>query len=102
MMSADQQAAKRRTLRVLTLTPFYPDEQDDSQGCFISEPLQALSQTGIVNTVIALQPFYRKKLRAASSSLSSEWIRYFSIPGNLGLPMAGAFAFARLVARIRE
>jgi glycosyltransferase involved in cell wall biosynthesis len=102
MMSEDQQSAKRRTLHVLTLTPFYPNEQDDSQGCFISEPLQALSQTGIVNTVIALQPFYRKKLRAASASLSTEWIRYFSIPGNLGLPVAGAFAFARLVGRVRE
>jgi glycosyltransferase involved in cell wall biosynthesis len=102
MMSEDQQSAKRRTLHVLTLAPFYPNEQDDSQGCFISEPLQTLSQTGIVNTVIALQPFYRKKLRAARASLSTEWIRYFSIPGNFGLPVAGAFAFARLLGRVRE
>lgn len=98
----DQSSGRQHMLNVLTLTPFYPNELDDSQGCFVSEPLQALSQAGIANTVLALQPLYRKKLRAATSSVSADWIRYFSLPGTFGLPTAGAFAFARLVGRVRE
>jgi glycosyltransferase involved in cell wall biosynthesis len=97
-----QSSGKGRSLHVLTLTPFYPHELDDSQGCFVSDPVYALTQGGIFNTVFALQPIYRKKLRAACSSVSAEWIHYFSLPSTFGLPMAGAFAFARLVSRVRE
>lgn len=97
-----QSSGKGRQLHVLTLTPFYPHELDDSQGCFVSDPLHALSQMGIVNTVLALQPVYRKRLRAKSSSVSAEWIRYFSFPTTFGLPTAGAFAFAGVVSRVRE
>jgi len=102
MPGGEHLAGKRQELHVLTLTPFYPNELDDSQGCFVSEPLQALSQAGIVNSVLALQPIYRKKVRAAVSSASAEWVRYFSLPGTFGLPIAGAFAFARIVGRVRE
>jgi glycosyltransferase involved in cell wall biosynthesis len=102
MPGEDQSPGKRQSLHVLALTPFYPSEIDDSQGCFVSEPLQALSQVGIVNTVLALQPIYRKKRRISRSSVSAEWVRYFSLPGSFGLPTAGAFAFARLVGRVRD
>ena len=98
----DPSSGKRRSLHVLTLTPFYPNERDDAQGCFISEPLEALSQLGIVNTVLALQPIYRKKLRPAKSRISTEWVSYLSLPGTLGLSTAGAFAFSRLVGRVRD
>lgn len=94
--------AEAHTIHVLTLTPFYPSERDDSAGCFISEPLDALAQAGVTNTVIALQPFYREKLRARASGVPTEWLRYFSFPKGFGLPTAGAFAFARIVGRVRE
>lgn len=94
--------AEKRAFEVLTLTPFYPSEHDDSQGCFVAEPLSALAQSSISNSVLALQPIYRTKLRPPKSSVPAEWIRYFSLPGSLGLPMAGAFVFARVVGRIRE
>jgi glycosyltransferase involved in cell wall biosynthesis len=55
-----------------------------------------------VNTVLAVQPFYRKKLRTSSASTPAQWLRYFSLPGGLGLPAAGAFLFARIVGRVRE
>ncbi len=102
MSAAQISPAKGKTLRVLTLAPFYPSESDDSQGSFVAEPLKALAQIGISNTVIALQSIYRAKLRAAESIVPAEWIRYFSLPSRVGMPTAGAFVFARIVGRIRE
>jgi teichuronic acid biosynthesis glycosyltransferase TuaC len=90
------------TLHVLTLTPFYPTAQDDASGCFISEPLDWLARGGVRNTVIAMQPFYRGKVPVRSRRESTQWFRYFAWPGGFGLPSAGAFAFARIVAWVRE
>ncbi len=87
---------------VLTLTPFYPNEQDATNGCFISEPLDWLAKTGVRNTVFAVQPFYRAGFRASASTAKAEWLRYFSLPGGFGLPTAGAFLFAHIVGRVRE
>lgn len=87
-----------RTLRVLTLTPFYPSTGDPSQGCFVSEPLTCTSKFNISNEVIAVQPFYRTRPRVQQSSLESQWLSYFSLPGKLGLATAGKF----LAAGIRD
>ena len=86
---------------VLTLTPFYPSEADDSFGCFVSEPLQGLAKIGVRNRVLAVQPFYRGRRRSGGSAVRGEWLRYFSMPGGFGLPTAGAFVFARIVPRLR-
>lgn len=91
-----------RQIQVLTLTPFYPNDRDDSQGCFVSEPLEALAKLGVLNTVFAVQPLYRRKLRVPMSGARAEWLRYCSLPSGLGLPTAGAFLFARIVGRMRE
>jgi glycosyltransferase involved in cell wall biosynthesis len=91
-----------KPLRVLTLTPFYPSERDPTGGCFVSEPIDALAKAGVKNTVFAVQPFYRPKTRVAENASSTEWIRYFSLPGGVGLPTAGAFLFSRIVGRVRE
>src|SRR5207249_10028514 len=74
-------------LRVLTLTPFYPSEHDPAQGCFVSDPLRALKDENVVNDVIAVQPFYRGRARAVPSEISARWQNYFSLPGNIGLPL---------------
>ena len=50
----------REPLHVLTLTPFYPVQGDDAQGCFVAEPLSWLAKLGVTNTVRAAQPFYRE------------------------------------------
>ena len=102
MSSVASRSAKERALHVLTLTPFYPRENDDSQGCFVADPLRALADVGISGNVFALQPAYRKRLRVAETSVPAEWIRYFSLPGSAGLPTAGAFVFARIVSQVRE
>jgi glycosyltransferase involved in cell wall biosynthesis len=87
---------------VLTLTPFYPNDRDTTNGCFISEPLDWLAKTGVRNTVFAVQPFYRARLRARDSAMKAEWLRYFSLPGGIGLPTAGVFLFAHIIGRVRE
>lgn len=91
-----------RPVHVLTLTPFYPSQQDDAAGCFVSEPLDWLAKAGVANSVFAVQPFYRAKLHARESGAATKWLRYFSLPGGVGLPTAGAFLFARIVGQVRE
>jgi len=86
---------------VLTLTPFYPSEEYPTNGCFIAEPINALASAGIVNTVLALRPFYRGRVHALQKQ-PAEWMRYFSFPRGAGLPTAGAFIFARIVGMVRE
>lgn len=95
-------AVHGRSTHVLTLTPFYPAETDDAGGCFVAEPIGALAQLGVTNTVLAVQPFYRRKHRVRKSVISTQWLRYLSLPSALGLPTAGAFLFARIVGRVRE
>ena len=102
-MIVSQIASARAPVHVLTLTPFYPSESDDAAGCFVSEPVEALSKTTeVVNTVFAAQPFYRGRLLARQSEIPSRWLRYFSLPGGIGLPTAGAFLFARIVGLVRD
>ena len=95
------QTKTRQPIHVLTLTPFYPSEHDDAEGCFVSEPVEALTLAGVTNTVLAVQPFYRGRRRPRSGT-PSQWLRFFSLPGGFGLPSAGAFLFARIVAQVRE
>ena len=89
-------------LQILTLTPFYPSEQNDAAGCFVAEPLNALADVGLVNTVYAVQPVYRRKRHAKGLGVNAKWLRYLSLPGGFGLPTAGAFLFARIVGQVRE
>jgi teichuronic acid biosynthesis glycosyltransferase TuaC len=89
-------------LHVLTLTPFYPTDQDDAVGCFVSESLAWLAKAGVQNTVFAVQPVYRGAVRASASAIPAHWLRYLSFPGGFGLPSAGAFLFARVVSQVRK
>jgi glycosyltransferase involved in cell wall biosynthesis len=91
-----------RSLHVLTLTPFYPAEDNDGFGCFVAEPLHALAKVGVANTVFAMWPFYRERMKLRRPAIQAEWMHYFSLPGGIGLPTAGAFVFARIVGRVRE
>jgi hypothetical protein len=89
-------------VHILTLTPFYPTDQDDAAGCFIAEPLDWLGKIGINNTVFAVQPVYRSHFQASRSAMPTHWLRYFAFPGNFGLSTAGAFLFARVLGTVRE
>lgn len=91
-----------RTIRVLTLTPFYPSEKSPAEGCFVAEPLNWTARFGIANEVIAVRPFYRGKVRFANGGTKSVGQNYFSIPGNLGLATAGKFLTLGLIKKLRK
>lgn len=94
--------AEARPLHILTLTPFYPSKNDDANGSFVSGPLRELVNTGVRNTVFAVQPVYRRRLHAVDLAASARWLRYPALPGGVGLSTAGVLAFARIVSRVRE
>jgi len=88
-------------IHVLTLTPFFPIEGDDAQGCFIAEPLPWLEEAGIRNTVLAVQPFYRRRT-LANPGFPAHWKRFFTFPGGWGLSSAGALLFASVLSWVRR
>jgi glycosyltransferase involved in cell wall biosynthesis len=95
-------SGETRTLRVLTLTPFYPSVQDPAQGCFVAEPLACTEDLTIAHEVVAVRPFYRRRLSALQSSVPSQWRSYFALPGNPGLATAGKFLAAAMRSAVRK
>jgi teichuronic acid biosynthesis glycosyltransferase TuaC len=81
---------------VLTITPFYPRQGNETGGCFIAEPLVELIRAGLPSTIFAVEPVYRTTPRAISSAPLASWYRYPSIPGGLGLASAGSGLYSRL------
>ena len=97
-----ENTADKSSLHALTITPFYPTADNDANGCFVAEPLSALAAQGVTNSVLAVEPFYRKRRRGNSSVPPAEFFRYFSLPRATGLASAGAFLFARILGQVRE
>jgi len=90
-----------RPLRILTITPFYPIEGDDAQGCFVADSVSALEAAGLQNEVFAVAPFYRKKFKLSKSAPSAVYRRFFSFPGGFGLPSSGDFLASALWHEVR-
>src|SRR5271157_1843393 len=88
-------------LHVLTITPFFPSNQNEVNGCFIAEPIEQLQQFGVDSTVIAVAPIYYPRKEPSATS-TAEWVRYPQIPGNLGLATAGKLLYTRLLQRVRK
>src|SRR5262249_5672794 len=49
-----------------------------------------------------VQPFYRDVADAIPAEIPAKWHRYFSFPGNFGLPHSGSFAARSLIGELRE
>src|SRR5271157_2875127 len=88
-------------LHVLTLTPFFPSDQNEVFGCFVAEPIGELKQFGVESSVIAVSPIYHPR-KHSSSSAAADWVRYPQVPGTFGLSSAGYLLYARLLGRIRQ
>ena len=101
MSISEEAACSPGRLHVLTITPFYPTATDDANGCFVAEPLAALSRLGVVHTIFAVAPIYRRVIPIHSGVLPAQWVRYFALPGGVGLSSSGAFLFSRLLSRVR-
>ncbi len=89
-------------LHVLTITPFFPSQQNEVSGCFIAEPIEQLQQFGVDSSVIAVNPIYYPRQQPSAAVPAAEWVRYPQVPGNLGLSSAGRLLYARLLRRIRK
>ena len=100
-MPVEGHARAQQSPHLLTLTPFYPVRNDDAQGCFVAEPLRWVERMGVVNTVIAVRPFYYSRVRANESAVPARWSHFFSLPGGFGLPTAGAFLYAHILRQVR-
>jgi teichuronic acid biosynthesis glycosyltransferase TuaC len=96
-----QAAEVGSTLHVLTLTPFFPSDQNEVSGCFIAEPIERLEQFGVDSSVIAVSPIYYPR-KHPTSTAAAEWVRYPQVPGNLGLSSAGKLLYACLLGRVRK
>jgi teichuronic acid biosynthesis glycosyltransferase TuaC len=88
-------------LHVLTLTPFFPSDQNEVSGCFVAEPIEQLRQFGVDSSVIAASPIHYPR-KHSSPSAAAEWVRYPQLPGTLGLSSAGKLLYARLLGRVRQ
>jgi glycosyltransferase involved in cell wall biosynthesis len=88
-------------LHVLTLTPFYPSDADEVNGCFVAESLAPLRARGVVSSVIAVASIYQSR-RRPSSKYPAEWIRYVSLPGNFGLSTAGRFLGVTVLTKVKR
>jgi len=88
-------------LHVLTLTPFFPSQQNEVTGCFVSDAIEYFPQFGIDSTVIAALPIHYPR-RHPIPSAPAEWVRYPQLPGTFGLSSAGKFLGARLFNRVRQ
>lgn len=88
------------TLHVVTLTPFFPSDQNEVSGCYVAEPIAHFAQFGLASSVIAVSPIHHRPKHASSSS-AADWVRYPQLPGNFGLSSAGKLLYARLRRRIQ-
>ncbi len=91
--------SKLSTLHLLTLTPFYPSETSEVNGCFVAESLAELSSRGVLSSVIGVDSIYHSR-RTSSTLYPAEWVRCPQLPGNFGLAGAGRFLAATLLPRI--
>jgi len=89
------------TLHVLTLTPFFPSDRNEVNGCFVAEPIEQFKQFGVDSSVIAVSQIYHPR-KQSSLWAAADWVRYPQVPGNLGLSSAGKLLYARLLRRIRK
>ena len=66
-------------------------------GCFVAEPLAALSNLGVANSAFVLTPFYRKEALIHRDAPTAQSVRYPALPSGWGLASSGAFLFSMLL-----
>jgi len=88
-------------LHVLTLTPFYPSDHNETNGCFIAEPLKELQLRGVLSSVIAVDSIFQSK-RRENQTFPADRVRYLRPPGNFGLSSGGRLLAVSLRRKVRE
>lgn len=98
-------SSKEKPIHVLTLTPFYPYEENEADGPFVAEPLEHLSKLQITHTVIAAKPLSHRLIRPTEGFLKPIWVRHLQLPGKAAYGSWGLFMYvrlARMVARLHR
>lgn len=90
-----------RALHVLTLTPFFPFASNPVYGTYVSEPIERFAEFNLCSTVIGVSPIHRERRRPVPSA-AAEWLRYPTVPGNLGLTTAGFFLYHRVIPFVQR
>jgi len=99
----DEPVRRTKSLHVLTLTPFYPSQDDDAQGCFVAEPLAWLAEQGVTNTAMAVRPFYSaRRVISNDSAVPACWFSFFALPSGIGLSSSGRFLFTRIFPEVER
>lgn len=89
-------ACESRPIHVLTLTPFYPSENDEIDGSFVAEPLEYLSDFNVVSTVIAAKPNSWGTFKSSARGPEAFRVRYPQLPGRVAYGSWGLLLYARL------
>jgi teichuronic acid biosynthesis glycosyltransferase TuaC len=87
---------------ILSLIPTSPEAYDDAGDCFALAPLRILTEMGVRTTALSVLSLWRSMGTGRTAVTTKPHLVYFSLPGDLGLPTAGAFLFARIIGKIRE
>jgi len=99
--SENKLSGSDRPLHIVTVTPFFPSISNPVYGTYVSEPIECFPEFNLHSTVIGVSPLHRHRRRALPSA-PAEWLRYPSIPGNVGLSSAGLFLYRRLLPFVRR
>lgn len=89
-------ACESRPIHVLTLTPFYPSENDEADGSFVAAPLEHLRAHNVHSTVIAAKPIPWGIFKNNPRAPEAIWIRYPQLPGSAAYGSWGLLLYARL------
>lgn len=88
-------------LHALTLTPFFPSDENEVSGCFVAEPIPQLTQFYVDSSIIAVSPLHHSR-KFPTVAAPADWVRFPQIPGVRGLSSAGKLLFLRLLKRIHR
>ena len=89
-------ADESHQIHVLTLTPFYPSENDEADGAFVADPLEHLAAFNVDSTVIAAKPRAWGTFKTSERAPEAIWVRYPQLPGRAAYGSWGLMMYARL------
>jgi teichuronic acid biosynthesis glycosyltransferase TuaC len=90
-----------KTPHIVSLLPA-SHEANDAGGCFALDALRVLTEMGVRTTVLSVLSLWRSMGIGRTAGTTKPHLVYFRLPGDVGLPTAGAFLFAKIIGKIRE
>jgi teichuronic acid biosynthesis glycosyltransferase TuaC len=96
MLRALLMETEARRIHVLVLTPLYPFQGDEADGCYIAESLKYLPEFNIDLTVIAAKPWTGARIKADPRVTAARWVHFPYVPGRMGWYGWGLALYARI------